>query len=81
MITINDIKSGQRWKFKSIKRGDVEISHVNESSNTIYWYYVDYSSNVFDSPFEKFMVDFAPRDESIGKPEKPGPNDDRDFLL
>ncbi len=82
MIPITAIKSGQKWAFKKIRRGDIEISHVNESNNTIYWFYVDYNSNVFDSPLEKFLEDFTPRDESILKPDlKPGPNEDRDFLI
>jgi len=82
MININDIKSGQRWGFKKIRRGDIEVSHVNESSNIVYWSYVDYDSHIFDSPFDKFIEDFMPRDESLLKTEaKPGPNEDRDFLL
>ena len=43
--------------------------------------FVDYPSNVFDSPYENFIKDFKPRDESIiPPPEVKGPNDDRNFL-
>lgn len=82
MITITDIKAGQQWGFKNIKRGDIIISHVNVSNNTVYWSYVDYNSNVFDSPYERFISDFIPRDESLlDQGPKPGKNEDRDFLI
>lgn len=82
MIPITSIKSGQRWGFKKVRRGDVEISHVNESNKTIFWSYVDYNSNVFDSPYERFLEDFVPRDPVLLASEiGPGPNEDRDFLL
>ena len=82
MTPLHKIKSGQRWAFAKIKRGDIEVSHINMDSKTIYWRYVDYESNVFDSPYEKFIQDFIPREEEKVDltPPKPGPNDDRNFL-
>ncbi len=82
MIPITSIQAGQKWAFAKIKRGDIEISHVNLQSNRIFWSYVDHSSNVFDSTYDQFIQDFIPRDDSLNNPEpQPGPNDDRDFLL
>jgi len=77
MIPLDKIQTGQRWAFANIRRGDIEVSHINIDSQTIYWKYVDYDSNIFDSPYEKFVQDFVPREAE--KP-KPGPNDDRNFL-
>lgn len=82
MIPIEKIQTGQRWAFVKILRGDIEISHVNASSQVIYWYYVDYNSHIFDSPYSKFIVDFTPRDLRLFDTDtKNGPNDDRNFLI
>jgi hypothetical protein len=84
MIPFFKIQPGQRWAFAKVNRGDIEISHVNRETKVIFWTYVDYDSNIFESPYDKFVVDFTPRDESLLQPKqiapKPGPNDDRDFL-
>lgn len=81
MIPIEKIKAGQRWAFAKLVRGDVEISWVNVDNKMIHWNYVDFKSNIFDSPYEQFLKDFTPRDKTIIEPEPiVGPNEDRNFL-
>ena len=82
MTPINKIKPGQRWAFAKVRRGDIEVSYVNIDKKIIYWQYVDYNSNIFDSPYAKFIEDFVPKEVNTAiKPfPKSGPNDDRNFL-
>jgi len=81
MIPITNIKTGQRWAFAKLVRGDIEISWINVDKKMIHWHYVDFNSNIFDSPYEQFLKDFIPRDKTIIEPDEiNGPNDDRDFL-
>lgn len=84
MIPIDKIEKGQAWGLIKINRGDIIVSHVNKYNNTIYWYYDGHEGNVMDSPYEKFVQDFFPRDESIieaPKPERKSARDDLDLLL